>query len=434
MLRLRALWDSIRSTYWAVPSVMAVAAAVLAFGAVGLDRTLGDQVAVGSWMYSGSADGARTLLSTIAASMITVAGTAFSITIVVLTLASQQFGPRLLRGFLGDLGNQVVLGTFVSTFIYCLLVLRAVRGEETAAFVPHAAVTGGVALAVLSLGVLIYFIHHVSTSIQASRIIAAVSSDLDATMVRLFPAKIGEGAAMDAPATLPEFDGGTPITAAAAGYVQAVDGDVIVGAAASQDVVLRLEARPGSFVRRGSTLARVCRSRTIDEATAARVRGAFIIGVERTPTQDIGFHIGQLVEVAVRALSPGVNDPATACACLDRLGQALSQFAQRDLPSPWRLDDRGALRAIATPVTFADACAMAFHEIRRYGQTSVSVTARALEVIAEIAPCATRAEDRQALTEHAGLIAAGSRTAPFIDADRAVIDARYRDATAALQS
>jgi uncharacterized membrane protein len=180
------------------------------------------------------------------------------------------------------------------------------------------------------------------------------------------------------------------------------------------------------------TLARVCRGRAIDEATTARVRGAFIVGVERTPTQDIGFHIGQLVEVAVRALSPGVNDPATACACLDRLGQALSEFAQRDGPSPWRLDERGDLRAIARPVTFSEACAMAFHEIRRYGQTSVSVTARALEVIAEIAPCVTRPGDREALIEHATLIATGSRTAPFIDADHAIIADRFRAATTAL--
>ncbi|MEO7133685.1 MAG: DUF2254 family protein, partial [Vicinamibacterales bacterium] len=169
MTRLLAVWERMRGTYWAVPSTMAAASIVLSIAMVDLDRALtATRLSRLSWVYTGGPEGARAVLSTIAASMITVAGVTFSITIVALTLASQQFGPRLLRNFLRDIGNQVTLGTFIATFSYCLLVLRTVRGNDDAQFVPHLAVTAGVVLAMFSLGVLIFFIHHVSVSIQAS--------------------------------------------------------------------------------------------------------------------------------------------------------------------------------------------------------------------------------------------------------------------------
>ena len=195
MTRLRAWWDYLRGTYWAVPSAMAAAAVGLSVAMIQLDEaTTATMLERWSWVYTGGPEGARAVLSTIAASMITVAGVTFSITIVALTLASQQFGPRLLKNFLRDLGNQIVLGTFVSTYLYCLLVLRTVRGSDAEEFVPHLAVTVGVVLAILSLGVLIFFIHHVATSIQASRIIANVANDLELAIERMFPDAIGEDA------------------------------------------------------------------------------------------------------------------------------------------------------------------------------------------------------------------------------------------------
>ena len=255
MTRLRASWEYLRGTYWAVPSVMAVAAVLLSIGMIQLDEAatarLLDQLA---WVYTGGPEGARAVLSTIAASMITVAGVTFSITIVALTLASQQFGPRLLRNFLRDSGNQMVLGTFVSTFLYCLLVLRTVRGGDDAEFVPHLAVTVGVALAMLSLGVLIFFIHHVATSIQAARIIANVAEDLEAAIDRLFPETIGEDAASadgarDSADGSGKIDDARAVIATTTGYVQAIDADRLMNIAREQDVMVRVHARPGSFVR-----------------------------------------------------------------------------------------------------------------------------------------------------------------------------------------
>ena len=437
MTRLRAWWESVRTTYWAVPSLMAVIAAGLSVAMIRIDEVLTPKfIGTLSWVYTGGPEGARAVLSTIAGSMITVAGVSFSITIVALTLASQQFGPRLLRNFLRDLGNQIVLGTFVSTFLYCLLVLRTVRGTDDARFVPHVAVTLGVVLAMLSLGVLIFFIHHVSMAIQASEIIANVAADLEGAVARLFPEKLGRGRADRTEATTALPDGfdrdGQAVTATGSGYVQAVDGPALLTLASQRDVVLRVEAEPGRFVRNGSVLAVVWPSGTADDAICESVRAAFIVGSARTPTQDVEFFVEQLVELAVRALSPGINDPGTARMCLDRLGQALCQMATRETPTSCRYDDGGHLRVMARPTAFEDMAATAFDEIRRYGRPSVSVTVHLLDVIRDVAGCVSRESDRAALSKHANLIMQDSREASFGEADRAKVEESHRSAIAAL--
>jgi uncharacterized membrane protein len=349
MIRLRAAWEDLRATYWAVPSAMAFAAVVLSIGVIQLDRavtaTVLDRL---SWVYTGGPEGARAVLSTIAGSMITVAGVTFSITIVALPLASQQFGPRLLRNFLRDLGNQIVLGTFVSTFLYCLLVLRTIRGTDDSEFVPHLAVTLGVVLAMASLGVLIFFIHHVATSIQASRIIAKVAGDLERAAKHLFPERVGhadrETAEQLAAASVRTSETGESriVRAHGPGYVQAIDGERLISVAAEQDAILRLHVRPGAFVRHGTALMTVTAAGSFAaDWTDGTLRSAVIVGDERTGTQDVEFYINQLVELAVRALSPGINDPATARSCIDRLEEALCDLAGRRFPSAARYDADG---------------------------------------------------------------------------------------------
>lgn len=439
MTRLRALWESVRTTYWAVPSLMSVLAAGLSVAMIHLDEVLTPTfIDTLSWVYAGGPEGARAVLSTIAGSMITVAGVTFSITIVALTLASQQFGPRLLRSFLRDLGNQVVLGTFVATYIYCLLVLRTVRGNDDAQFVPHLAVTVGVLLAMLSLGVLIFFIHHVSTSIQASQIIANVAGDLEGAVVRLFPEMIGHEKADRAASVtaLPEgFDeGAQAVPAHSGGYVQAIDEDALLTLAIERDVVLRIDAEPGRFARHGTALVSVWPTTSVDHALCESVREAFIIGSARTPTQDVQFYVEQLVELAVRALSPGINDPRTARMCLDRLGQTLCQMARREMPASRRLDDNGRLRVMAPPVSFETMAGTAFDEIRRYGRSSVSVTVHLLEIIRDVATCVTRAPDRVVLLKHTHAIIQDHRETSLGDGDRASVERSHRAALEALRA
>jgi uncharacterized membrane protein len=439
MTRLRASWEYLRGTYWAVPSAMSLAAVLLSLGMIQLDHAVTPRLLDRlSWVYTGGPEGARAVLSTIAASMITVAGVTFSITIVALTLASQQFGPRLLRNFLRDFGNQVVLGTFVSTFLYCLLVLRTVRGSDDEEFVPHLAVTVGVTLAMVSLGVLIFFIHHVATSIQASRVIANVAEDLEGAIDRLFPESIGEdGASATGSASSADehrAGAGRPVRARTTGYVQAIDADGLMSLAREHDVVVQVHARPGAFVRKSSVLLTVAPAPGQAHPGDKPFSDAWIIGSDRTGTQDVTFFMDQLVELAVRALSPGINDPGTARLCIDRLEQALCHLAGRHIPSAGRFDEDGHLRVLASPLTFPDVVGRAFDEIARYGRSSVSVTCRLLEAVGTIGSCVTREADRSALVRQAAVVAASVRDVPLSDHDRELIADCHRAALAALHA
>lgn len=262
-IKLSKLWDSLHSSYWFVPALMSGSAMVLAFAMLALDRAgksgFIEKLAL---IYTGGPDGARTMLSTVAGSMITVAGTAFSIVIVALTLASSQFGPRLLRNFMQDTGNQIVLGTFIGTFIYCLLVLRTIRGDDYNLFVPQLAVTFGIVLAITSIGVLIYFIHHASTSIQSWHVIGEVSKDLNHAIDHLFPQKIGQGNPGQKQRWVDEipvnFDKeASPVLATKSGYLQAVDDKRLMKIAKSNNLMLRLKYRPGKFIVQDSELVMV---------------------------------------------------------------------------------------------------------------------------------------------------------------------------------
>jgi uncharacterized membrane protein len=414
---------------------MSVTAIFLSIAMIQLDQAATakrlDQLA---WVYAGGPEGARAVLSTIASSMITVAGVTFSITIVALTLASQQFGPRLLRNFLRDLGNQVVLGTFVSTYVYCLLVLRTVRGSDDAEFVPHLAVTGGVVLAMMSLGVLIFFIHHVATSIQASHIIANVAADLDAAIDRLFPNTIGEGAAA---ASVPSvwsntYTDGRPLVATTSGYVQVIDGAGLLAVAHKHDVVVRLHARPGSFVRSRAVLATITATPGRAHPDYAPFHDVFIIGSDRTGSQDVTFFFDQLVELAVRALSPAINDPGTARLCIDRIEQALCHLAGRQVPPAEQHDSDGHARVLGRSWTFPDIVEIAFNEIAPYARSSTSVTCRLLEALRNVGSCVTREVDRAALLREATAIRSNVAKSALSDSDRELVAQCHRATIAAL--
>jgi uncharacterized membrane protein len=434
--RLLIFWENVRTSYWFVPGLMAAGAVVLSLAAVWIDGLLPPEALKGIvGVYAGGPEGARAVLSTIAGSTITVAGVLFSITVVTLSLASSQFGPRLLRNFMADTTNQVVLGAFVGTFLYCLLVLRTVRGPQGEPRVPDIAVTLGVVLAVLNLGMLIYFIHHVSVSIQAMTVVYGVRNDLNRSIRHLFPEKIGEGEAEPTPPrpeTLPPFEEeGRSVLARSSRYVQGIEGETLLGLATDKDLVIRLEHRPGDFVVEGAVLARAWPADRADDETVGDINKAFVLGSERTATQDVEYSIGQLVEIAVRALSPGINDPFTAIACLDRLGEGLAQVVQRVLPSPYRYDKEGRLRILAPVLSFAGIADSAFDAIRQYGRDSVAVTLRLLEMIATVAEYVSRPEDREVLRRHLEAIV-GQHPGGWPEKDEWAFQERRRAALAAL--
>lgn len=410
-VRLRKLWDALHSSYWFLPSLMVLMAIALSFIMLTLDRSIG----FGDWslIYTGGPDGAREVLSAIASSMVSVAATAFSITIVALQLAAANFGPRLLRNFMQDTGNQVVLGTFIATFIYCLLVLRTIYGEDYNPFVPHLSVTFGIVLAIFSIGVLIYFIHHASTIIQASHVIQSVSEDLNKAIDRLFPEKIGISPPPNPQHTeiLPEdFESlASPIGAKRNGYLQFVDDEQLLKIARKNNLLLRIELRPGKFVIEDSILVMAFPRKRVNQKIIDEINKAFILGKERTEQQDVEFPVNQLVEIAVRALSPGINDPFTAIRCVDRLCAGMCYLVQRKLPSPYRYDRDRQLRIIAEPVTFAGIMDDAFNPIRQYARSDAAVTIHLLEAIARIAQYTHNPEYLAILRRHADMIERGGK-------------------------
>ncbi|HEX5692072.1 MAG TPA: DUF2254 domain-containing protein [Roseiflexaceae bacterium] len=428
--RLQNLWEQLRANFWFVPTLMTAGALLLAFAMINLDQAVRETaISQLGWTYTRGPEGARALLSTVAGSVITVASVTFSITITALTLASSQFGPRLLRSFLRDSGNQIVLGTFIATFLYCLLVLRTVHGSGDDAFVPNIAVAVGVGLAIASLGVLIYFINHVSVAIQVEHVIAAVGRDLDEVIDHMFPEPLGQAEA-EAPHDREPLTGreeALPVLANGFGYVQAIDTDGVLRIATEHDLVIELLRQPGDVVLRGLSLACAWPQERVDEQLAQEIASVYILGEQRTLTQDVLCAVDQLVEIAVRALSPGINDPFTAVACTDRLGAALSRLAGRNVPEAHRYDEHGDLRVIAEPLPFAKIVDSAFDQIRQYGASSVLVSARLLEIIALILDCAPGAELREALLRQAEMIERGSHKGLAEERDRATITMRYQE-------
>lgn len=437
--KLSKYWDELRSSYWFVPSLILIAAIALAFMMLYLDRRGDSEITKNLWwLYTGGPDGARSVLSTIAGSMITVAGTAFSITIVALQLAASNFGPRLLRNFMQDIGNQIVLGTFIGTFIYCLLILRTIRGENYSPFVPQMSITVSVVLAVISTAVLVYFIHHASNIIQLSHVITSVSDDLDAATDRVFPERIGQSSQ-----NLPDPIGEIPsqfeqraarIQATQQGYIQAIDEEMLIDLACRADVLLYIKTRPGKYILRGSPFVLVYPQESVSPKLIKYIKKAFILGKERTEQQDIAFPIEQLVEIALRALSPAVNDPFTAIRCIDVLSAGLSRLAQRNFPSAYRYDDQQTLRVIAEPTTFEYLVDHAFHQIRQFSQSDAAVTIRLLEAIALIVTYSETSKQRLVLRHHAEMIWRGSQSGLSEKYDRNDVEQRYQQVLVALNA
>jgi len=426
-------WNRIRSGFWFLPGVMAVVAVALALVSVSVDEPLTEWMAVNwGWTFTGGAEGSSALLGIVAGSMITVAGVVFSMTLVTLSLASSQLGPRLLRSFMRDTSTQVVLGTFIATFLYCLLVLRTIRRAEEVAFVPHLSVTLGVILAIASVGVLIYFIHHVSVSIQANEIAARIGKELIERIDHLFPGHIGQRAPRR-PTEPPDsgfleaFDQeARPVGAEGDGYVQFIDGEALLALAMEEDLVVRLERRPGDYVVAGCALALVWPGTRVTDRLTDQVRSLLVLGHQRTLDQDIEFGVNQLVEIAVRALSPGLNDPFTAMTCVDHLGSALCRLASRDIPSPYCRDRQNQLRVIAPGNTFEGFVDAAFDQIRQFSRSSVAVTIRLLETIAVVAGFVHRPKDRATLLRHAEMIARGASEGLPEAADRRAVEERWQ--------
>lgn len=401
----RARLREIRSSYWFIPSVMALLAVLLGALMIWVDVRLGSGWIRGlSWYQQIRVDGAREVLSTIAGSMVTVAGVVFSITIVALSYASSQYGPRVLTNFMSDRGNTITLGTFIATFLYCLMVLRTIRGGDEE-FVPQYAVIVAMLLAVCSIGVLIYFIHHVPQSIHINNVVARIGEQLVGDMKSRFPNMLGQSAHRqhDEAPKLEPGDIPLVVPAAATGYIQSIDAGALMTLACEADVLIRLRYRPGDFVMDGRGLAEVTPADRWGEERTHDLQDCFTVGNKRTPEHDLMFLVSELVEIAARALSPGVNDPVTAITCLDWLGAGGTEFATREMPSPVRLDEQGRPRLIAKPDSFGYFIAQGFGRLRAYAAADAMAGLHWLRVLGEVAASCRTPDQIGALLREAAL-------------------------------
>ncbi|MFG0263232.1 MAG: DUF2254 domain-containing protein [Novipirellula sp. JB048] len=413
----------IRDSYWFVPSLMAIGAILLSFATTSLDNHFGSEwLEHVGWLYANQPAGARAVLSTVAGSMITVAGVTFSMTILSISYTTSQVGPRLLNNFMRDTANQITLGVFISTFLYCLMVLRTVRNAESAppgggadvelasAFVPHIAVMVGLCLAIASVGVLIFFIHHIPESIRISNIVAGIGRDLNKQIADQFPARVGEPHQEPSQRRVeselpPAFDAAArAIHAETSGYVEVVDTDGMLQIATAHDLTIRMRFRAGDFITPGDILMLAAPGDRVSDELMNQMTATFVSGSQRTAHQNLRFVFNQLVEVAMRALSPGVNDPFTAINCFDWLRSALQTMAERESPDAYRYDQDGKLRIVAEPETFDDFASLVFDQLRPYVAADRNAAVHMREMLAKVALSASRESDRRLLVRHGGAL------------------------------
>ena len=399
--QMRQLVDDLVSTFWLLPAALVLAGLCAGESLVQIERAgWVSPWLLNGWLYSGGGSGARTLLGAVASSTIGVAGTIFSITIASLTLASSQMGPRLLSNFTRDRGNQFTLGLYLGTFAFALMVLRSVRGADEGAFIPHLAVTVAIGLAFGCVAMLVFFVHHMAGRINVDTVIDLVHRDLRRAIERL---------TLDSPE--PAANGPEPWEATACaglkrqGYLQLLDDDALADWAHAHGLRLRLKVRPGDYVFPGAVVAESSRAAANLERALA---DAIAVGGRRVGAADLEFGVRQLVDVGVRALSPGINDPQTAMAVLDRLGAVLCGLAGRGLPDG-HTSREDAVVLSRPAVTYDGLTDAMFTTVRQNAEGSAPVLIRLLEVLCAVAGVERRTDRRASLRRHADLTLASAR-------------------------
>ena len=430
--RLHALRVTVTGSLWFVPGVCVVVGLVLAIGLMTVDVEIGNGwIAKQSRLFGVGAEGARGMLAAIAGSMMTVASLTFSLTISTLATASSQYTSRLIRNFMRDRVNQFVLGYFVGLFGYCLAVLRSIRNAgdngglaaaDGGGFVPSLAVFGGLVLAIVSIGVLIYFIHHIAESIQASVILDRVTAETVDAIAELFPAGAGD----PANATADVDDAATDwhrVAAGRSGYVQSVDTTALLKRAAARDTIVRMAADIGAFVTPASVLCEIARPGDDN----ADLRDAFTVGSARTIEQDPAFGVRQIVDIALKALSPGINDTTTGVMCVEHLAAVLEAVARRPIPDRFRATD-GTVRLVARGRTFGSLLRLSLDQIRVAADGNVAVLVALFRTIANTAGQTDDAGRRALIREQARLAAEVAAATLDYDDDRDHARAALTDA------
>jgi len=409
MKKLLFFWKELMATFWLVPVLIILLSIFLAIGFVYVDQIIAvSHQGLGRFFFVNSVDSARSILSTISGAMIGVAGTVFSVTLVALTLASSQLGPRLIKNFMYVRLNQVVLGSYISTYLYCLIVLNTLQDSSGSNFIPSLAILLAIIAAIANIILLIIFIHQIATSIQADKVISDISAFISKQVRVLFPEKMG-----DEPDTMnhPEVDNikskyanTVSVKSPKSGYLQYIDSESLLNVMITLNALFELNYRPGDYVVENLELGKLYINQTEEEDDEEKVKKVlfqFVIGNIKTSQQDVEFPIHQMVEIAARALSPGVNDPYTAIACIDNLTATMCYLAQVKFPSKYRIDDKKELRVIADTIDFDGVLDAAFNQIRQFSAGNTAVIIRLMEVLLIIHEFTKNESYKKAIVKHA---------------------------------
>jgi uncharacterized membrane protein len=407
--KLLFFWDELKSTFWFVPILIIIFAVGVSVVAISLDRMADiERTGILRFVYTGSADSARNLLATVSAAMIGVAGTVFSITLVTLSLAATNFGSRLLRTFMHERINQVVLGSYIATFVYSLIVLNSITESNGEEFIPAFSILLAILAAVANIILLIFFIHGIATSIQSEKIISDISSSLLKNVTVLYPERMGREpeniTVPDLASVKKKYRRTETLKTNESGYLQYLDTDLLFNTAREKDMFVILYYKPGDYLVKGVAVMDLFFNHEMDSKEIAVFRKAFFAGKVRTPQQDVEFAIRQMVEVAVRALSTGINDPFTAGSCIDNLTTSVCYLAGVKFPSRYRYDDKANLRVVAEAISFEEVMNAAFNQIRQYSEGNPSVIIKLMEAMITINKFTEHKLQKKVVREHAGMI------------------------------
>ena len=423
------LYD-LRSSYWFIPTLMVVSSILLFWGSGYVDRHWSDPLLQHlPWLYSTQAAGARDLLSTIAGSMITVAGVTFSMTMVAVSFASSQFGPRLIGNFMRDRGNQLTLGTFIATFVYCMLLLRSVhQGSETdtSTYVPYFSVFIALLLALASIFVLIYFIHHVPETMNVSNIIARLGNQLKNDIVQFYGVSDDslreDISAEDRDLFIEKVKEGKPrrLLCETHGYIQALETSTVIAMIKEHNLSIYACKTPGDFVFEGECMLEVSNADDLDDETFNELQKAFAFGPERTTTQNTLLLVDQLVEIAARALSPGMNDPFTACTCINWLCISVAQMAQSAAaPTGFYIDKK--LVYFRAETNFEDFASAAFDQTRAYVASDRIATSHMIQRMRSVIDVIEDENCKDIIRKHLELLIEAAQEQLPLESDKSVL-------------
>ncbi len=385
MQKIRQFLINLRSSLWFVPGLMIIGSIILAFLLITIDSNIKREWLIAYPRIFGlGSDGSRGMLTAIAGSMLTVAALAFAMTLSAISQASAQYSPRILRNFMRDRINQFILGYFVSVFAYCLIILLTIRGVDEIKFVPSLSVIVGLLLAIGGIVVLIYFIHHIASSLEVTNIVKAIEEETVAIIDNIFPEEMGEEADTQEIQRAEEIEETVDwygVNSLFDGYIQYADTEGLIDFAIENDLYLRMEYGIGQFVSEGTKLVSVSKKNVDDWGN--EINSHYNIYRYRTIEQDVGYGIRQIVDIALKALSPGINDTTTAIICIDYLAVIVGRIATRKLPTSTRVKD-GEIRVYVKSPSFRNFVETAFDQIRISGKANLAIFLRVIKALSII--------------------------------------------------